>query len=120
MPSLWPVRGGDVRESHGTDSPGVIIAAREGSLIRASAEGTVAKVGFDEVLGNVVVVDHGNGVSSMYGYAATVLVKPGRYVNKGQAIGLCGRSSVAGQGALYFAVLEDGEHRDPLTYRLWL
>ena len=118
VPSLWPVRG-VIKELHTADRPGVVIAAREGSLIRASAAGQVEKISFDESLGHVIVVDHGSGISTVYGHVATSLVEPGRYVHKGQPIALCGRAA-DGHGAVYFAVLENNESRDPLTYRLWL
>ena len=47
VPSLWPVRG-VIKELHSPDRPGVVIAAREGSLIRASAAGQVERISFDE------------------------------------------------------------------------
>ena len=88
-------------------------------MIRASAAGQVEKISFDETLGHVIFVDHGSGMSTIYGHVATSLVTRGRYVHKGQPIALCGHSA-DGQGAVYFSVVENGENRDPLTYRLWL
>ena len=120
VPILWPVRGEVMAEPPANERPGVLIAARMGSLIRASAGGKVIRVGFEEALGYVIVIDHGNGLSSSYGRAATVLIEQGRYGHKGQPIGLCGRSSTARRGVLRFSVLENGESRDPLSYRLWL
>lgn len=120
VPILWPVRGEVITAPSAQERPGILIATKEGSLIRASAAGKVSRVGFEEALGHVIVIDHGNGLSSLYGRAATVLVEQGRYVHKGQPIGLCGRSSADGHGVLHFSVLENGEYRDPLSYRLWL
>ncbi len=120
VPILWPVRGEVVAKASAQEQPGILIAAKKGSLIRASAGGKVSRVGFEEALGHVIVIDHGNGVSSSYGRAASVLVEQGRYVHKGQPIGLCGRSSADGQEVLRFSVVENGGYRDPLSYRLWL
>ena len=64
-------------EPPANERPGVLIAARMGSLIRASAGGKVIRVGFEEALGYVIVIDHGNGLSSSYGRAASVLVSRG-------------------------------------------
>lgn len=118
-PSLWPVRG-LVKRPFSQEFPAVVIAAPRHSLVRASATGQVAKAGFDERLGNLVVLDHGNGITSVYGYNDRLLVQAGEYVQKGQPLALSGRSGAAAGPGLYYAVKENGKFRDPLSYRLWL
>jgi len=119
MPSLWPVRG-LVRRRFSREFPGVVIGAPRHSLVRASAAGQVAQAGFDERLGNLVVLDHGNGIASFYGYNDRLLVQAGEYVQKGQPLALSGRSGAAEGPGLYYAVRENGKFRDPQSYRLWL
>lgn len=119
VPTLWPLRGPVIRD-FSEEHPSVVIAAAAGSLVRASAAGQVMHVGFDEHLGYVVMLDHGNGLLTQYGYNAHLLVGEGDYVLKGQSIALldAGRGS-RGPG-LHYAVQENGQFRDPLLYRLWM
>ena len=119
VPTMWPMRGA-VTDSFGEEFPATIIAATVNSLVRASAAGWVDRAGFDETLGNLVVLNHTSGLKSLYGYAATILVNEGDYVHKGQPIAFSGTSSHTGQPGLYFAVLENGKPRDPVGYLLWL
>ncbi len=119
MPSLWPVDG-LVKRTFGPDFQAVLIAAPLQSLVRASAAGQVVKAGFDERLGHLVVLDHGNGLVSQYGYNQMLLVQPGQQIQKGQPLALSGRSGSAESPGLYYAVIENGRYRDPQLYRLWL
>ena len=119
MPSLWPVDG-IVRHRFSADFPAVLIAAASQSLVRASAAGQVTSAGFDEHLGHLVVLDHGNGLVSQYGYNQMLLVQAGEQVQKGQPLALSGRTGSAESPGLYYAVIENGRARDPLLYRLWL
>lgn len=119
VPSLWPVRGSVIRPFD-EGFPGVAIGVPVNALVRASAAGRVARVGFDENLGNLVELDHGNRITSRYGYVGSVLVTPGQYVHKGQPIALSGASGRPTSAALFYAVEEDGRARDPEGYRLWL
>ena len=118
VPNLWPVRGA-VRLTYGDEFPAVTIAAQAQSLVRASANGEVTKAGYEEGLGYVVEVDHGNGILTKYGYAARVLVREGQYLQKGQPLALVGYGKT-GLPELYFAVREADKWRDPLEYRIWL
>ncbi|MFH1571038.1 MAG: peptidoglycan DD-metalloendopeptidase family protein [Gemmatimonadota bacterium] len=119
VPGMWPVRGEVVVRFDGQHR-GVVIGAPAGSLVRASAAGRVARVGLDRALGHTVEIDHGNLVSSRYGYVGTVLVTAGQYVYMGQPIALTGSSGTAPMPSLFYAVEEDGVARDPETFRLWL
>lgn len=119
VPSLWPVRG-SVVQAFGEGLPGVAIGVPANTLVRASAAGRVARVGFDETLGNLVVLDHGNRITSRYGYVGSALVTPGQYVHKGQPIALSGTSGRTPSAALFYSVEEDGVARDPEGYRIWL
>jgi len=119
VPSLWPVQGGVVRRFSAT-FPGTVIAVPRKSLIRASGTGQVVRAGFDARLGHLVVIDHGSGLFSQYGYNTRLLVEVGDFVQKGQPIALSGQSGEAQIPSLYFAIRENGRLRDPLDYRLWL
>lgn len=119
VPTLWPLRGPVIR-SFSEEHPSVVIAAAAGSLVRASAAGQVMQVDYDEHLGYVVMLDHGNGLLTQYGYNARLLVDVGDYVLKGQSIALLDEGRGSRGPGLHYAVQEDGQFRDPLRYRLWM
>ncbi|MBI2503676.1 MAG: M23 family metallopeptidase [Candidatus Latescibacteria bacterium] len=119
LPSLWPASG-LVKRPFSPEFQAVLIAVPPQSLVRASAAGQVVKAGYEERLGHLVVLDHGNGLVSQYGYNQMLLVQPGQQVQKGQPLALSGRSGSADSPGLYYAVIENGRYRDPLLYRLWL
>lgn len=119
VPTLWPLRG-PVLRPFSEEHPSVVIAATAGSLVRASAAGQVLQAGYDKDLGYVVILDHGNGLLTQYGYNARLLVDVGDYVLKGQSIALLDEGRGARRPGLHYAVQEDGQFRDPLLYRLWM
>ena len=119
VPTLWPLRGPVIRD-FSEEHPSVVIAAAAGSLVRASAAGQVMQVGYDEHLGYVVTLDHGNGLLTQYGYNARLLVDVGDYVLKGQSIALLDEGRGPRGPGLHYAVQENGQFRDPLLYRLWM
>ena len=119
VPTLWPLRG-PVLRPFSKEQPSVVISAAAGSLVRASAAGQVMQVGYDEHLGYVVTLDHGNSLLTQYGYNARLLVDVGDYVLKGQSIALLDEGRGSRRPGLHYAVQEDGQFRDPLLYRLWM
>lgn len=119
VPTLWPLRG-PVLRPFSEEHPSVVIAAAAGSLVKASAAGQVLQSGYDKDLGYVVILDHGNGLLTQYGYNARLLVDVGDYVLKGQSIALLDEGRGARRPGLHYAVQEDGQFRDPLLYRLWM
>ena len=119
VPTLWPLRG-PVLRPFSEEHPSVVIAAVAGSLVRASAAGQVIQAGHDEELGYLVILDHGNGLLTQYGYNGRLFVDVGDYVLKGQSIALLDEGRGARRPGLHYAVQEDGQFRDPLLYRLWM
>ena len=119
VPTLWPLHG-PVLKPFSEEHPSVVIAAAAGSLVKASAAGQVMQVDYDEDLGYVVIVDHGNGLLTQYGYNARLLIDVGDYVLKGQSIALLDEGRGSRRPGLHYAVQENGQFRDPLLYRLWM
>lgn len=117
FPGMWPVRGIVIRP-FAIRTGGVIIGVAANSIVRAAGAGQVSRVGYDEELGNVVVVDHGGGLTSVYGYARQLLVQDGEYVEKGQPLALSGGKEQS--SSLFYAVRLDGRPVDPEKLRLWL
>jgi murein DD-endopeptidase MepM/ murein hydrolase activator NlpD len=88
-----------------------------GSRILAAASGTVVEVGYRVGYGLTTVVDHGNGIATLYGHQAGVSVKVGDHVDQGQGIGTVGSSGYATGPHLHFEVRVHGVPTDP---KLWL
>ena len=89
----------------------------EGDEIWSVGAGTVTYVGYEAGgYGNVVYVDHGDGVETRYAHASEVLVDVGDEVDKGQAIILAGTTGNSTGPHLHFEVLLDGEKVDSLAW----
>lgn len=119
-PTVWPLteRGFVTRGLHeglAGEHPGLDIAVATDSYIRAAGGGTVIDVGEDAVYGRFVVIDHGDGYSTLYGHASLHLVTPGQHVRERQVIALSGSTGRSTGPHLHFEVLVDGEPVDPLT-----
>jgi murein DD-endopeptidase MepM/ murein hydrolase activator NlpD len=88
-----------------------------GTPIDAAAGGTVVAAGWDTTgFGNRVIVDHGNGVRTLYGHLQKVEVQPGAVVTAGQEIGLSGSTGNSSGPHLHFGVEKDGQWVDPAPY----
>lgn len=99
---------------------GVDMAAPTGTRIKASGEGVVAFMGRKGGYGNVVVLKHDNGVSTLYGhlsrFAATL--RKGQSVAQGDIIGYVGMTGLATGPHLHYEFLVDGVQRDPMKVAL--
>lgn len=101
---------------------GIDIAGKIGDPVKASADGTVSEVYKDELLGVVVVLDHGNDISSVYANLQNPdFISVGTKVKKGDIIGGIGESGALETGSdphLHFEVLSKGEYQDPKSFLL--
>lgn len=95
---------------------GVDMAAPGGTNILAAADGTVKMAGWNGGYGNCVVIDHGGGVSTLYGHAQRLLVSKGQKVTRGQVIALVGTTGTSTGNHLHFEVLLNGKTTDPMAY----
>ena len=82
----------------------------------AAAAGTVIYVGFDNSCGNMIVIDHGDGLVTKYMHHSQMYVAVGQTVEKGQQIGLSGTTGNSTGNHLHFQVEKDGKAVDPLFY----
>ena len=85
-----------------------------GKNVVAAASGTVITAGWISGYGNTVVIDHGGGITTLYGHSQKLLVKKGQKVEKGQAIMLVGMTGYATGPHLHFEVRENGKYVNPL------
>jgi murein DD-endopeptidase MepM/ murein hydrolase activator NlpD len=94
---------------------GVDLAGSEGTPIHAAAGGIVKNAGPRGGYGNAVEIDHGNGISTLYGHASSVDVKPGQRVAPGQEVARVGETGRATGPHLHFEVRVEGRPIDPAT-----
>jgi murein DD-endopeptidase MepM/ murein hydrolase activator NlpD len=92
---------------------GIDLRGAEGAPILAAADGVVRSAGTRGGYGNAVEIDHGNGVSTLYGHASELGVKAGDQVHKGQEIGEVGMTGRATGPHLHFEVRVEGKPVDP-------
>ena len=104
--------GGETYEAH----TGIDIAAPEGEAILAAAGGTVVEFGHDVERGDYVVIDHGGGLSTLYGQCRDFTVEEGDAVRAGERIGTVGKTGIARETHLHFEVRQDGEPQNPVAY----
>ena len=95
---------------------GIDIPADKGTPIYAVKSGTVTRSEKTSSAGNVVVVYHGNGLSTLYCHATERLVKVGDTVSRGQTIATVGTTGRSTGYHLHFSVLVNGSYVDPLDY----
>jgi len=116
---IWPVDGVVVSGfgmRWGRMHEGIDIAASSGTPIRAAASGTVIHAGWLGGYGNLVVIDHGNGLATAYAHASSILVGVGQQVAQGETVSLVGSTGHSSGPHLHFEVRINGVAVDPLLY----
>jgi len=95
---------------------GIDLASRKQSPVEASNAGRVVFTGPNGIYGNMVVLDHGLGLFTLYGHLSEIAVKVGQSVAKGESLGRSGETGLAGGDHLHFAVLIHGVYATPLEW----
>lgn len=95
---------------------GIDIGAGHGASIVAAESGTVLRAGWNSGYGNYVVIDHGNGMQTLYGHCSALLVQSGQTVSRGEQIAKVGSTGVSTGPHLHFEVLIHGSYTDPMSY----
>jgi lipoprotein NlpD len=115
---IWPLSGvvtspfgsEGLREHHeGIDIDGV-----KGQVVRAAAAGRVVWAGSERGYGNLVIIDHGEGLSTLYAHASRLLVGPDEAVESGEPVAEVGDTGNARGAHLHFEVHRNGQPIDPL------
>jgi murein DD-endopeptidase MepM/ murein hydrolase activator NlpD len=125
IPSLWPVKGRitalfgqrlDPFSGEGSFHTGIDIASYYGDAIRAAAEGTVTFVGQRAGYGNVIVIDHGFGYTTLYAHLSRFSTQGGVNVKRGDVIGYEGQSGRATGPHLHYEVRINNEPVNPWPF----
>ena len=95
---------------------GIDIGVSSGTPVHAAAAGTVIHAGWLGGYGNLVVIDHGNGLSTAYAHNSSFVVGTGASVGKGFVIALSGNTGSSSGPHVHFEVRVNGAAVDPLGY----
>jgi len=125
LPSLWPVVGRitasfgerlDPFSGEGEFHTGVDISSGYGDPVRATAEGVVMATETRSGYGRLVVVDHGFGVTTLYGHLSSYATQPGTHVMRGDVIGYVGVSGRVTGPHVHYEVRIHGAPVNPWRY----
>jgi len=117
-----PVRGelagrfGSPRSDGGLTWKGLFLATRGGEPVRAVATGRVVYADWLRGFGNLLIIDHGEGYMSLYGYNETLLKRVGDDIRGGDPVATVGASGGSGESGLYFELRHQGKPFDPMTW----
>lgn len=124
-PSIWPT-GGDVTSRFGWRNspwggggdyhPGIDIANSVGTPIVATADGEVVQSEWYGGYGNMVQIDHGNGIATIYGHNSKLLVHVGQTVKKGQVIAYLGNTGASTGPHCHYEIRVNGTAVNPANF----
>ena len=95
---------------------GLDIAAPQGTAIKAVAEGTVTCASYNGSYGNLVKIDHGNGIETWYGHTSKMYVTVGQKVEAGEVIAAVGSTGNSTGPHLHLEIRINGQHVNPQQY----
>lgn len=95
---------------------GVDLRAPMGTVIMAAASGKVTQASYDGTYGKCVIIDHGNGISTLYAHASSLCVKVGDYVSAGEVIAFVGSTGNSTGSHLHFEVHIGSNRINPQPY----
>lgn len=122
---IWPLSGPITSEFGWRTHPifgtarfhsGLDIGGDYGMAIYAAASGTVIHAGWISGYGNTVIIDHGGGITTLYGHNDSLNVGVGETVSQGQVIAMCGSTGNSTGPHCHFEVREGGEPVSPYSY----
>lgn len=126
-PAVWPVRGWITSGFGRRLSPftntmrmheGIDICARQGTPVKATADGVVIYAGWKTDYGKMVTLDHGYGYRTRYGHLSKIYVRNGQHVDRGEIVGAVGTTGRSTGPHLHYEVKVNGVPENPKKYIL--
>ena len=118
----WPVKGkvkrlfGKARQAANLKWNGVLIPSREGNEVKSISHGRVAYADWLRGYGMLVIIDHGDGYMTLYGYNQALYKETGDWVEEGEVIATVGQSGGQAKSGLYFEVRVKGQPSNPTKW----
>jgi murein DD-endopeptidase MepM/ murein hydrolase activator NlpD len=126
IPSGRPVANANFTSGYGSRSDpfrgsramhaGVDLAGPVGTPIYATADGIVARSEYSGAYGNLVEINHGQGIQTRYGHMSRLIARPGQRVRRGELIGLMGSTGRSTGSHLHYEVRIDGRAVNPIPF----
>lgn len=115
---LWPTSVRHITQYFGWRHTGLDIGGPVGTGLYATKAGTVirSQCGWNGGYGCYIIIDHGNGITTLYGHASKLYVSVGEYVSQGQTIALMGSTGRSTGSHLHFEIRVNGVRQNPLRY----
>ena len=123
-PSIWPTNNFWLTGYFGTRSDpfsgergfhsGLDLSTEKGQPVFATADGKVELASYSGDYGNLIVLEHGFGLSTRYGHLSAFAVKPGQKIRRGQLLGYVGATGRATGAHLHYEILANGKLLNPL------
>ena len=124
-PSLWPVNGRvmssfgsrmDPFSGEGAVHTGVDLSAAWGTPVHAAADGIVTHASWGGAYGNIVIIDHGDGMQTWYAHLSSFAVVPGQEIRRGEVLGRSGATGRVTAPHLHYEVRVGGTPVNPYKY----
>ncbi len=109
-------RFGDKRKNSGVPWTGILLEGKAGSRIKAIGDGEIVYADWLPGYGQMVIVDHGNGIMSLYGHNKRILKAVGDSVRQSDTIATMGDTAGLKRAGLYFEIRQNGVAQDPLKW----
>ena len=113
---LWPASCHRITQYYHLGHHAVDIACKMGTPIYAAEDGVVKTSGWATGYGKHIVINHGNGMQTLYGHFSRLYVRAGQAVNRGDVIGAMGSTGWSTGSHVHFEVRINGIKRNPLNY----
>jgi murein DD-endopeptidase MepM/ murein hydrolase activator NlpD len=113
IPTGTPIAGWITQEfsmnisGFGGEHPGLDFAAKTGTEVKTTADGQVSFVGWDEIYGFLVAIDHQNAYQTFYGHNSKILVEVGDNVRRGEVIALSGNTGRSSAPHLHYEIRQN-------------
>ena len=126
IPSGRPVESANFTSGYGTRSDpfrgraamhaGIDLAGPLGTPIYATADGIIGRAEYAGAYGNLVEINHGQGIQTRYGHMSRLIARPGQRVRRGELIGLMGSTGRSTGSHLHYEVRIDGRAVNPIPF----
>lgn len=113
---LWPVLSKQITQYYHIGHSGLDIGDKKGNPIYAAEAGKVERAGWSNGYGYNVIINHGNGIQTLYAHASKLLVEDGDSVSRGQTIALVGSTGWSTGPHLHLEVRVNGVRKNPINY----
>ena len=112
---LWPTTSRRINQGYSLRHPGIDIDGNRSPLYAAES-GRVVRTNWGRGYGNDVIIDHGNGLQTLYAHLSKTYVTAGQSVGKGEVIGISGCTGRCTGDHLHFEVWVNGRRTNPFNY----